>query len=121
MPVEEAVIVTAPKSASWTHSEQYVAEDAIWWVENVPGFSGRHERGHDRATKARRALVTPPITIRRPLTAAERTRIDGNRIQRRPTRQEAIEAAAEIYLEAKIRIETEKAIAAAHEAGEPQA
>ena len=29
MPVEEAVIVTAPKSASWTHSEQYVAEDAI--------------------------------------------------------------------------------------------
>jgi predicted O-methyltransferase YrrM len=28
-PIEEAVIVTAPKPASWTHSEEYVAEDEI--------------------------------------------------------------------------------------------
>jgi len=27
--IEEAVIVTAPKPASWTHSEEYVAEDEI--------------------------------------------------------------------------------------------
>lgn len=32
--------------------------------------------------------------------------------------EEAIEAAAEIYLEAKLRIETEKAIAALHESAE---
>lgn len=38
----------------------------------------------------------------------------------RPTRQEAIEAAAEIYLEEKIRIETEKAIAAAAAEIEPE-
>lgn len=34
---------------------------------------------------------------------------------RRPSRQEAIDAAARIYLTAKIRIETERAIAAAQE------
>jgi predicted O-methyltransferase YrrM len=28
-PIEEADIVTAPKPASWTHSEEYVAEDEI--------------------------------------------------------------------------------------------
>jgi predicted O-methyltransferase YrrM len=28
-PIEEAVIVTAPKPASWTHSEEYVGEDEI--------------------------------------------------------------------------------------------
>ena len=28
-PIEEAVIVTAPKPASWTHSEEYVAEDEV--------------------------------------------------------------------------------------------
>lgn len=36
-------------------------------------------------------------------------------VLRRPSRQEAIDAAARIYLAAKIRIETERAIAAAHE------
>lgn len=34
------------------------------------------------------------------------------------TRDEAIEAAAEVYLEAKLRIETEKAIAALQETPE---
>ena len=28
-PIEEVVIVTAPKPASWTHAEEYVAEDEI--------------------------------------------------------------------------------------------
>ena len=28
-PIEEAVIVTAPNPASWTHSEEYVAEDDV--------------------------------------------------------------------------------------------
>ncbi len=28
-PIEEAVIVTAPKPASWTYSEEYVAEDTV--------------------------------------------------------------------------------------------
>ncbi len=35
--------------------------------------------------------------------------------RRRPTRDEAITAAAEIYLEEKIRLETERLIAAAKE------
>jgi len=39
----------------------------------------------------------------------------------RPTREEAIEAAAEVYLEAKLRIETEKAIAEATERVEHEA
>jgi predicted O-methyltransferase YrrM len=29
VPIEEAVIVTAPKSASWSHAEEYVAEDDV--------------------------------------------------------------------------------------------
>ena len=40
--------------------------------------------------------------------------------RRVPTREEAITAAAEIYLEAKIRIETERLVAAAQE-GDPAA
>jgi hypothetical protein len=40
----------------------YVAEEALWWAENVPSMSARHERGVDRRGILRRPL-DPPIGI----------------------------------------------------------
>lgn len=53
----------------------YVAEEALWWSDRVPGFSGRHERGYERRTYERRPLLTPPVGVRRSLTLMESARI----------------------------------------------
>ncbi|WP_139327549.1 hypothetical protein [Microbacterium sp. RURRCA19A] len=52
----------------------YVAEEALWWAERIPGYSGRFERGAERDGTERQQL-TPPVAVRRPLTVIELARI----------------------------------------------
>ncbi|WP_431795655.1 hypothetical protein [Microbacterium enclense] len=52
----------------------YVAEEALWWAERIPGYSGRFERGTERDGTERQQL-TPPVAVRRPLTLIELARI----------------------------------------------
>jgi len=53
----------------------YVAQEALWGAERVPGYSGRFERGH-RRDGTRRAQLTPPILVDRPLSTIEKRRIE---------------------------------------------
>lgn len=52
----------------------YVAEEALWWSENVPDYRPSRERGTNR-DGTHRELLTPPVAIRRTLTPAEEARI----------------------------------------------